>query len=46
MIGISYDDRSLCGSQNRAGRSLCPAEARNSFDTRLRSPQAAARERL
>ena len=34
-----------CGSKNRAGRSLCPAEVRNSFRTRSRSPQAAARTR-
>ena len=32
-----------CGSQNRAGRSLCPAEARYSHSSFTRSPQAATR---
>ena len=33
-----------CGSQNRAGRSLCPAEARYSHSLIARAPQAAARK--
>ena len=41
---VTYILIMFCGSKNRAGRSLCPAEARNSFYTRSRSPQAAARK--
>ena len=32
-----------CGSENRAGRSLCPAEARYSHSLIARAPQAATR---
>ena len=32
-----------CSSENRAGRSLCPAEARYSHSSFTRSPQAATR---
>ncbi len=39
----SIKHRNNTTRQSRAGRSLCPAEARNSLCVRLRPPQAAAR---
>ena len=41
---LAAEELRYCDSESRAGRSLPPAEARNSFYTRSRSPQTAARK--